>query len=341
MATEVSGKPAVLKSAKGCRSVSRREREEDEINAVGRQIALAVLLGGGMPAQPAERAEPPRFEAIGMLGGPGAGRFEGPFGIRCAPDGNLYVADDLAHQIVVLAPDGSRIRTLGRRGRRPGELAYPDSLAFSAEGEILVADTGNNRVQAWARDGGFRRMFRRRIGWFGPSLETPRDLVIGPSGRVFVANFGGDSIMVFDASGTALYVIGRRGAAEGELDGPVQLAMDASQRLYVADSRNHRIQVFALGGQFIRAFGRAGSAPGEFRRPHGLAFDASGRLYVADRDNHRIQILDADGAPLGAFGRRGSAPGEFEFPTTLCFDAERRLHVVDSGNHRVQSFRAR
>ena len=67
-------------------------------------------------------------------------------------DGNIYVADNLAHEIRVFNSRGSHIRTLGGQGAGPGEFRDLYSLAWI--GDTLAAmDPRNARIALLTRQG--------------------------------------------------------------------------------------------------------------------------------------------------------------------------------------------
>lgn len=66
--------------------------------------------------------------------------------------GQVFVADGLTQEIIVLTPGGRRLRTIGGRGRGPGEFSGLSSLAW--EGDTLVAlDVNTRRVTRFTSDG--------------------------------------------------------------------------------------------------------------------------------------------------------------------------------------------
>jgi hypothetical protein len=67
--------------------------------------------------------------------------------------GNFIVADGWQSiGVYVFGPDGQFIRELGRKGQGPGEYANPVSVEISTEGDIWVADYGNNRISIYSKD---------------------------------------------------------------------------------------------------------------------------------------------------------------------------------------------
>ncbi len=264
------------------------------------------------------------------------GSFLGPFGVTIGPAGEVVVADDFAHRLSIFDRNGTFVRTVGRHGTGPGELASVDARGSSqARHALFIADTGNNRVQVLEPDGRVARILGPR--WFGliNSLRTPRDVLVASNGEIFVADFGNGAVRVFDQRGHLLRSIdgSRRAGSTGR---PVQLTVSLASELYVSDSRRHHVVVFGLDGSFRRLIGAPGSGAGQLHGPHGLAFGLDGRLYVADHLNDRVQVFRPDGAPVGAMGRRGQAPGELMRPTDIAVGKEGQIYVVDAGNHRIQ-----
>ncbi len=73
--------------------------------------------------------------------------FSLPSGIAVAPSGKIFVADALRHEVKVFLPDGLFLGRFGGRGRAAGDLGYPGQLAFDGEGNLLVLEKINGRVQ--------------------------------------------------------------------------------------------------------------------------------------------------------------------------------------------------
>lgn len=99
-----------------------------------------------------------------------------------------------------------------------------------------------------------------RVG--GPSEERPefvfgdvRGIAIHPDGRIVVADALDHDVRVFSASGSFLFVIGRRGAGPGEFEGPCCLTFSHDGQLWVKDFGNKRYSVFALERSKARLVG--------------------------------------------------------------------------------------
>lgn len=69
-----------------------------------------------------------------------------PYGIARGPEKSLYLVEYGGARITRIALDGRLLGRYGRQGTDPGCFRTPWELAVSADGRILVADTGNRRI---------------------------------------------------------------------------------------------------------------------------------------------------------------------------------------------------
>jgi len=74
-------------------------------------------------------------------------------GIAVDSDGRIFVLDLRERHVQVYSPDGVYERTIGRRGRGPGELEYALYVLMTPGDTLVVLDMGNQRLQRFASDG--------------------------------------------------------------------------------------------------------------------------------------------------------------------------------------------
>lgn len=248
------------------------------------------------------------------------GQFSNPFGLALDERGtSVLVVDQMNGRVQrFAATDGAFIASWGAPGAGAGQLRTPFHLALAGS-TILVADFGNDRVQAFGPDGELLWLWGSRGTGPGQFTRTAGVAVDRDGASVYVSDHFNNRVQKLTLDGRMLSEIGAVapslatssvlggivptptptpldvGLPEGQLHRPEGLAVDRDGSLYVADYGQHRIAKFAPDGRFVRAFGQYGTGPGELQGPKGVALDATGRLYVADTGNGRVQRFAADG----------------------------------------------
>ena len=255
----------------------------------------------------------------------------GPRVVAINKRGEVVLIEGGGSCVSVCSPSGEKLRSFGTNGSGQGEFDWPSGVAVDGEGNILVADTLNNRIQKFTAEGQFL------TGSEPLQFRGPTDIVFNTiNNKVYVVD--NICIQVLNSDLTFSSAFGERGNRKGRLCCPWGIACDSTGKVYVADTGNHHIQVFTAEGKFIRMFGGRGQGRGELARPHYVTVDISGMVYVSEVYNHRVSVFTTEGKFVTSFGREGAGPEEFDSPQGLAVDNNGVVYVCDYSNNRVLVF---
>jgi sugar lactone lactonase YvrE len=270
----------------------------------------------------------------------------GNFRVRvvAARTGTFYGQPMTAGDIYTVAGDGA-IGFSGDGGpATSAELGGQGSVAVDAAGNLLIADTENDRI----------RVVAARTGTFYGQPMTAQDIytIAGGGG-------GGDG----------------GPATKAALNFPRGVATDAARNLLIADTEDNRIRVVAartgtfygqpmtagdiytVAGTGTQGFSGDGgpATSAELNFPQGVAVDAAGNLVVADTGNNRVRVVAARTGTFyaqamtagniytiagngrhGFSGDGGPATKAELGPSGVAVDAAGNLLIADTGNQRIR-----
>ena len=260
-----------------------------------------------------------------------------PWGIALNQSGEPEVVVTLPawNCISVFSPSGVKLRSFGTKGSGPGQFMHPYGVAVDGEGNILVSDNYNHRIQKFTAEG----QFLTAVGTKGSGplqFNNVEDIAISTSNnKVYIVDKYNDRIQVLNSDLTFSNTFGKYGRNKGEFSFPWGIACDSTGNVYVADSMNYRIQVFTSKGKFLRMFGSHREGDGELNYPIGITLDAQGKVYVSKKNNHSISVFTSEGQFVTSFG--SGRPGKLD-PRGLAVDSNGVVYVCDLDNCRYQLF---
>jgi len=254
-------------------------------------------------------------------------KFKNAEGVFVVANGDLYLADTGNHEIrKVTALTG--IVTLVVGSTSPGysgdggaaaaaRLRLPAAIVVAANGDMYIADTGNDTVRKVTAATGIITTYAGTgtTGYTGDGgaatsarLSGPQGLVLAANGDLYIADTGNNVIRkvtaatgvitTFAGTGTAGFLGDGGVATSARLNAPESVSISASGELYIADAGNNRIRRVSTGGTIttVAGTGTAGAAgdgglptAAQLNSPHGIAVSTSGTYYISDRVNNEIR----------------------------------------------------
>ena len=290
-------------------------------------------------------------------------RFGDPFGVAVDREGNVFVADAGASNRIRKVTAEGAVTTLagGAEGYADGagasaSFSTPSGLAIDADGNLYVADTGNNRIRKITPDGTVSIIAGGGAAGFrdgrahDAQFDAPLGVATDAQGNVYVADTYNDRVRVVSPAGEVrtLAGAGQPGYADGDaasarFDTPCGVAVMPDGVVVVADTGNDRLRRVSPSGQVATVNLRSqDGTPVELSSPVGLAATHDNFLYVTEQDRGRVwQVAPDDTARLVAGTGSGFADGEgqtarFNQPAGLAVDRAGALYVADAANYLVR-----
>lgn len=82
-----------------------------------------------------------------------------PTGITVSDDGKVIVTENEKNCVIILSLHGHKVTTFGVEGVNEGQLVDPRGIATDPDGNLLVVDAGNRRLQKFSPEGSFLTVY--------------------------------------------------------------------------------------------------------------------------------------------------------------------------------------
>lgn len=286
----------------------------------------SVSTVGGLPGQSGHE-----------FGSGAAARFNLPSNIAVGPDGAIYVANKLGHNIirgVVSGPEIEVSRTSGLDA--PTWVHSADKHRF---GPTSLGSTSRVRLE---------------IGNEGLSdLSVSSVQITGTHASEFTHSASPSGVLA--PGDTAFLEISFVPTATGEKTARLEIASsDADETVFVINLVGRAVpespsgplwwgwQAGSLAEQSGYTNGKVEAA--RFNQPRGIAISRDGTLFVADTNNHAVRKITRDGV-VSTLAGQVTAPGSvnglsgyarFRSPKAIAVDDQGNIYVADTSNHIVR-----
>lgn len=305
---------------------------------------------------------------------------DAPGGIVVAPNGDVYFADSNndvirqidSHNTVIKTVVGAHDLGTGFSGDNGpatrAQLDTPDGVAIAPDGDLIVADSHNDRVRRVDQPTGVITTIAGsgENGYDGDdkpaveaALNTPSAVAAAANGDIYIADTLNNRIrMIAHATGLIHTVAGDGTTGENEPIGdggpateaklfmPADVALAPNGDIYIADMHHNRVRKVDAKTHIITTVagsgkwgygGDKGPARDAMLTPAGIAVaaDAKGKitLFIADYYNGYVRAVAPDGIIRGVSDQGSEALGA---PTRVAYSPRRGwLYVTDSSRDRI------
>jgi DNA-binding beta-propeller fold protein YncE len=304
-----------------------------------------------------------------------------PGGIAVAPTGDVYFADSNNNVIRRIDPGNNIATVAGNNALGAGfsgdfrratsaQLDTPDGVAVATDGDLIIADSHNDRIRRMDRPTGIITTIAGSgengyDGDDGPateaSLNNPSAVAVAPNGDIYIADTLNYRVRMIDHESGLIHTVAGDGipgeeaeavgdggpATSAHLNMPSDVALGPTGDLYIADMHHQRVRRVDARTKIITTVagnGRWGNSgdgglatEAALAGPAGIAVvpDVGGgvTLFIADYYNGRVRAVSADGII-----RDVSDEGRLAFgaPTRVAFAQNGSwLYVADSSRDRL------
>ena len=298
-----------------------------------------------------------------------------PVGVAVDSSGNLYVAERFTNKVRKITAStgfigpfagGGAPANIGEGGpATQAGLVFNGAthigLAADTNGNVYIADPGNNRVRKVNSNGIITTL--AGVGGLGNSgfsgdggpataaqLTSPFGVSLDSAGNIYIADTGNGRIRKVDTSGVITTIAGKgNGSALGDggsalnaqLSNPSDVAVDASGNIYIADVGNNAVRKVDTTGKITSilhgAFGfcspnTIAAVAADIGRAPGIALDKTGNLYIANSSANCVQVLETNGTVSTLAGGGTNSKAENVAATTAALGSVPAVAVDKDGN---------
>ncbi len=296
--------------------------------------------------------------------------------------GNLYFADLNNHRVRRVSPTGI-ITTVAGNGvagfsgdngpATSAQLNNPLGVALDRNGNLLIADSGNQRIRRVNAATGVIATIAGtgETGFNGDGgaatnarVNSPENVFADKDNNIFIADFGNHRIRKIAANGGTISTVAGTGAigfsgdgglaTAANLSSPTDVAVDDAGNIYICAAGNNRIRKVTTDGVINTIAGNGNTTyngdnilatAAALNNPQSIALDAAGNVYIVDRGNSRIRKVTVSSGAIAtlAGGNAGFSPdgssttlARLNQPTGITLDAAGNVFFSDRDNFLIR-----
>ena len=197
-------------------------------------------------------------------------------------------------------------------------LSNPQGVAVDSKGNVYIADSADNAIKEW------NAVTKAVTPLVSSGISYPADVAVDAQGNVYFSDYGHNAIKEWTAATGLVNTLVSTG-----LNAPRGVAVDALGNVYFADSKNNAIKKWIAGSspQVVTLVSSG------LNTPSGVAVDGDGNVYIADTSNNAIKEwnpLNSAVATLVSSGLKG--------PTGVAVDGQGNVYIANTNANAISKF---
>ncbi|CAM4567490.1 unnamed protein product [Caretta caretta] len=232
--------------------------------------------------------------------------------------------------------DNNLVKELGGFGTEPGKFIWPTSVTMALDGDLVVKDSGNKKIQLFSPDGCYKNGF----SYGSEPRKGLGDVACTQDGLLLVTD-GSKAIKVFSKDGEMIH----------QLKSP-KMDWNHSYRVAVLKSNDIAVTDWIDGGKVhiigvdwrMNAILKMNAIDG-FHRPEHIAVNkqseeilvTEGQLF-GKYQGCCLKIMDSERILKKTIGPDYGSKFTFVKPSGVCVGSNENLFVADEGQNRIVMF---
>ncbi len=231
----------------------------------------------------------------------------------------------------------------GSCGKGERQFDNPSGIDYDvSRKEILIADSGNDRIVRLGKDG----RFIAKHGGFGlsytggkksdeseDSLNSPYDVAAGGFSNFYISDYGNDRIAIYDSYKSYKgNLFPKKNDRRNRLNKPKGIVTDYENNIWIVDGRSDLVYKISPNSTKLLEIGGFGYSEKQLKNPTQIDIGIDGSVYIADRGKARIAVFDR----LGLY--KFEIKEHLKTPTGIAVDNDGLLLVCDDTSNELSLY---
>jgi hypothetical protein len=248
--------------------------------------------------------------------------FKSPSHVVMDKKGLVYICDSHRHHIKVFEHSGKYVRTIGERGRGPGDLYWPIFMAFYPDGDLVVSELGGYRIQRFNTTGKSKKIIKvgSIVSWLG--VTSKNQLLVYDHDKTFHSR---RLVSLWNERGKSIKEVGvyHDKARSYSASDKLFFAMDSEDNIYAMNRKVPVIRKYAPEGTMALAI----TFEPPFELPVKISLNDQGdEIRRVEEENYMEEFRENRRGNSITIQRRGR--GRVNVSLYMDIDPEKRVYIV-------------